>query len=585
MTLPELLNRFPPERRVFWIGAGVSYPRPSSLPLGIPLTGFALRETCGTVVESRLLRMWDEANAVAGTPDAPTPLGVVPRLETILGVADEVGTNGADCEFDFLRGFRAFADAPFNQNHLHLAALLAGGATVMTVNFDTCVERAFARLTGRTDALTRAKEFGAWRYRPQGSGGQSAVWHIHGTAEDVTSLGATVRAVKEGLPEDFSRHLDDLLGRGVLLIFLGYSASDSFDVNLYFSNKAPSQFADSAACFVQHSGSSAPPNAALLVRPFGEGLIMEADTSAVLASLSNLTATVNDSEPFGWRDAFMSDAVVTDREELTGFTVCRLAFALGINADLLDAGAYKNATRIEGRVGELDFHKTLAYVCRIQGRSRLEKLHDLKVKKDASDMLGYYYSKGDMRRALGYAKTLDELFERASAGGTELGWDTYTSMSAHCRSLIMKYLKNPFTLRVSEDDRNSIYRLLRLSELLSEVPLRNVRFINQVCTALRFNFLFRALLEGKEDEQRVSRTVSLYAEGASVAGLISTYRDIAVMHFFLRKFHCSGDLRQAAAHADKSMRLAAVVGDVPGQRRAKMLKTYIGVYASLPGNS
>lgn len=561
----------------------MSYPGPSSLPLGIPLTGFALREICGAAVESRLLRMWGEANAVAGTPAAPAPLGPVPRLETVLGVADEVRASCAGCEFDLLRGFRAFADAPYNRNHLHLAALLGAGTTVITVNFDTCVKRAYARLFGPAEALTPAREFDTWCYR-QGGGGGAAVWHVHGSAEDVTSLGATVRAVKEGIPEGFRRWLDELLGGGVLLIFLGYSASDSFDVNLYFSEKLPAQFAGSAACFVQHPGAPAPRNSGLLVRPFGEGLVTEADTMEVLASLSGLAAEADGSEPFGWRDAFLRNAVVTDREELRAFTVCRLAFTLGVNADILDAGAYAGAARLEGRVRELDFHKTLAYVCRVQGRARLEKQHDLRVKRSESDMLGYYYSKGDLRRALSRAKTLDQLFDDASGGGAELGWETYTSMSAHCRPLVMKYLKNPFAGGVSGDDRVKVLRLLELTDLLSNVPLRNVRFINQVCTALRFNFLFRALLDGVMDDEKVGRTLLLYAEGASVAGLISTYRDTAVTHFFRKRFHDSGDLGEATAHADRSMRLAEVIGDLPGRKQAKRLKTYISAYASVAGS-
>jgi hypothetical protein len=585
MTFTELINRFPPRRRVVWVGAGASYPTPSSLPLGIPLTTFALRECCGEEVGSRLQAMWDGANAVAGTSDNPTPLGMVPRLESILGSMDEVRASCPDFEFDFLRGFNAFSRAPFNQNHLHLAQILRSGTTVITVNFDTCIERAFAHLEGRADALGQVRELGTWCYRPQGNGGTTAVWHIHGTAEDTTSLGATVRAVKEGLPEDFHLWLDGLLASGVLMIFLGYSASDSFDVNLYFSDKAPSQFAASAACFVQHTGAAAPRNAELLLRPFGERLITEADTTKVLASLSSHTTEFDGHEPFGWREAFINDAVTAGREELRGFIVCRLAFTLGVNADLLDAAAYGAATQLEGRISEMDFHKTLAYVCRVQGKARLEKFHDLRVKRDESDMLGYYYSKGDLRRAQKYAKTVEELFEDATAGGTELGWDTYTSMSAHCRALVVKYLKNPFAGGVSGDDRAKAERLLELTGMLSNVPLRNVRFINQVCTALRFNILFRALLEGVIDGERVSKTFSLYAEGASVAGLISTHRDAAITHFFLRKFHRSGDLREAMGHADLSARLADVIGDVPGYKQAKRLKRYLIAYASVVGST
>jgi hypothetical protein len=147
----------------------------------------------------------------------------------------------------------------------------------------------------------------------------------------------------------------------------------------------------------------------------------------------------------------------------------------------------------------------------------------------------------------------------------------------------MKYLMNPFTGGVSGGDRARAERLLELTDVLSNVQLRTVRFINQVCTALRFNFLLRALLDGVLDERNIERALSLYAEGASVAGLIGTYRDLAITHFFLRRFHRRGSLTEAAVHASKSMRLAGIIGDAPGLKRAKRLKNLLNTYAYVAG--
>ena len=202
---------------------------------------------------ARILAMWEEANRIVGSPDSPAPLGKVPRLESVLGDVADIRAESVGLDFDFLKGFRSFNGAPFNLNHLNLANLLRRGATVVTTNFDACIENAYRWLTREADSLLPDSEPGTSLHRRQ-NGSAGRVWHIHGTAEDIPSLGATVRAVKEGLPAGFRDWLDAKLGSSVLFIFLGYGAGDSFDVNLYFAEKGGSQFADSAACFVQHPG-------------------------------------------------------------------------------------------------------------------------------------------------------------------------------------------------------------------------------------------------------------------------------------------------------------------------------------------
>lgn len=574
MSLTKLVSSFPPNRWILWVGAGISYPGPSSLPLAIPLTSFALRECCGETTAARILGMWDEANQVVGSPSNPAPLGKVPRLESVLGDVDDVRAESVNPEFDFLRGFRSFTSTPFNLNHLYLADLLRRGAIVVTTNFDACIENAYRWLTRGADSLVLDSALGTPFYRPQ-NGSAGRVWHIHGTAEHIPSLGATIRAVKEGLPSGFINWLDGALGSSALVIFLGYGAGDSFDVNLYFGGKGDSQFTNSAACFVQHYGASAPPGARLLLRPFGKKTVTTEDTTEVIKFLSGGRLLSPPPSPaMAWEGAFLRDAIMSARSEARDYLVCKLAFTLGVNVGLLDEGAYDNALRRENLFHGPDFHRTLAFVCRVRGQSAQEKQHDLKSKRGSTALLGYYYSQGSVRRALKYAKTLDEVFDDARRGSVELGWNTYTSMSAHCRAELDKYLFNPFTRGVSASNRLEIESLVELTDLLSRVPLRNVRYLNQVATALRFNFLFKALLSGVKDEQTIEQVLSLYGEGASVAGFISTYRDVAIMHLLLYKFHRVGGLADASIYIAKSLRLAEVVGDVPSIKRARKLRAY-----------
>lgn len=581
MNFLSLITSYPINRWIIWVGAGISSREPTLLPLGLSLTDFALQECCGDAVQNRIRLLWDEANKIIATDRNGAPLGVRPRLESILGDIDEVGRQAINSEFDFLRGFKAFTTAPFNENHLYVAELLRQGATILTTNFDTCIEAAYKYLSQGSDELEVRQESGGLLCHSQKSATQGRLWHVHGTAENTATLGATIRAVKEGLSAGLQDWFHSTFKEPCALIFFGYSASDSFDVNLYFANKAEGRFADSLGIFIQHAGYEVPMNASVLVRPFGRRLIATEDTTDALMILAEGQVESETSSKFSWKDAFLKNAILTDRSRVRDYLVCKIAFTLGVNVDFLDQQVYTKALKSERYFDELDFNKTLAYVCRVQGKSELEKRHDLKVKRTDDDLLGYYYSKGDLRRAINYAKPISELFKDASRPGVELDWRTYTSMSAHCRTFVEKYLRRPFIARVEEEDRQQIEELLKLTDLLGNVPLRNVRFINQVATALRFSFLFRALIHGSNEEEIVERVLYLYGEGASVAGFISTYRDMAIKEYFLTKYHNRGSLSAAIAHVKRSLALATLVGDNPSIKRAKKLSAYFNIYSSI----
>lgn len=144
----------------------------------------------------------------------------------------------------------------------------------------------------------------------------------------------------------------------------------------------------------------------------------------------------------------------------------------------------------------------------------------------------------------------------------------------------MKYLKNPFLTKVSKTDTAKIERLMELTFLLGNRPLRNVKFINQVATALRFYFIFQALLN-KNEEEIEKRVLYLYGEGASILGYVSAYRDISIKHFFLAKYGNSAHYFNEARYCvQKSYDLANLIGDISGRKRAKKL-VYMFKFSSL----
>lgn len=121
-----------------------------------------------------------------------------PRLETVLDVVRRV--NGLGALVDILSDLRS---APPNDLHRFFAAHNRLDGRHVTANFDTCIEDA----------------------------GGKDVFHFHGSfADGADMLGATLSRIQRGFPVDFATLLEDMLTSSAVLVFVGYSGSDAFDV-------------------------------------------------------------------------------------------------------------------------------------------------------------------------------------------------------------------------------------------------------------------------------------------------------------------------------------------------------------------
>jgi len=571
-SVRRALQSFPKSDWIIWVGAGVSCTGPSCLPLGVPLTEFAIDVVFGSHAREILWRTWEHANRIAAAPGMTQPFGPAPRLETVLGVIETVEKCAHDCRFSFLSGFGSLEEAPYNLNHLCLAKLISDGATVITTNFDTCIEAAFAELMGPAGQLRGKKVGNVYRFASE-LPNTGTLWHAHGVAHDLANLGATIRAVKLGLATELSQELDQALSRRALLAFVGYGAGDSFDVTPFFAGKAPGLFARSCGLFLQHGTSPTPVGAGTLLQPFGERLKLNVDTAAWLLDSSGLgTIPSSSMGDFDWRQAFLAKIDLTDYSAARPFAICRLARELGLSYETIEATAYRQACALAERFDSWEVHRTLAFNCRMRGKSGRERHHDLLA--GDSRLLGYNYSKGNLRKAKQSAKPLDILFKESSDPTSELDWSTYTSMSSHCRPFVRKLMIKPFIRGLGPRDTEHAKKLLELAERLGDRPLKNVTYLNQVATAMRFSLLLRALLFGETGEEVEQKILYLYREASSIQGYVSAYRDFAIKRILLaRLFDAREQYNEAIHYVKKSAKLAQLISDTPGRRRAR----YIGV--------
>lgn len=200
-------------RLLLLVGAGISAPSPSSLPLAASL--------CQT--------LWESLNArvdVIPKSSQPDPW-VAFRPESFFSLV-HLGLGSS--LFPFFDGLAAGAP---NAYHAFIASLGVHGyiSEVWTTNFDPLIEHACVDLGLSCEMVWPA----SFRHLPHSSTGRFRICKLHGTVHDLAgaptheTLAFTSRHVDQPFDAAFSRYLLNLLLERDLLV-MGYSGRDPFDI-------------------------------------------------------------------------------------------------------------------------------------------------------------------------------------------------------------------------------------------------------------------------------------------------------------------------------------------------------------------
>ncbi|MFD9584881.1 SIR2 family protein [Streptomyces sp. NPDC059980] len=223
-----------------WTGAGVSMDGPSCLPSAWRLTEhvfslFFAPDSFATVMKHHAAIEWSTL-PLCGIPTANgaanAPSTRLPRLETVLGVADRA--------LDDHRAFRILDDlrtVPSNRVHQFFAEHLHLGGSHITANFDDCIERAYQHAYGTAPDPER-------------------VFHFHGSVQDDPNhgtLGATLSRIEKGFEEKTAEQLRQGLTRTPFLIVAGYSGGDFFDVDVTLNQLAASALTGLQVVWLNHA--------------------------------------------------------------------------------------------------------------------------------------------------------------------------------------------------------------------------------------------------------------------------------------------------------------------------------------------
>jgi tetratricopeptide (TPR) repeat protein len=190
----------------FLVGAGISAPPPSSLPLAAGLVASLIAPVLQPLSLPSVLARSVSRTLVQLRPEVITDV-----------LLEHLGVDAARPLLDVLRG------RP-NAWHVFLAAALGAGCCVITTNFDTLIEDACDVIGAprRTFVGTAVDARGPAR---------SILFKIHGSiaGDSVSSIALAVRQVGLGLTPPQTRLLHSLIENRPLIV-LGYSGRDDFDI-------------------------------------------------------------------------------------------------------------------------------------------------------------------------------------------------------------------------------------------------------------------------------------------------------------------------------------------------------------------
>ncbi|HJQ40845.1 MAG TPA: tetratricopeptide repeat protein [Thermoanaerobaculia bacterium] len=188
-----------------FVGAGVSAPPPSSLPLAAGLVSSLIVPVLEPLTLPVKLARNVERALVALRPEVITDV-----------VLEHLGIEAGRPLLRVLRG------RP-NAWHGFLAAALGAGCCVITTNFDTLIEQACNALGARHETVVGTAV-------DDGVAAESTLFKVHGSIGDgLSSIALAVRQVGRGLSAQHARLLQALVENRPLVV-LGYSGRDDFDI-------------------------------------------------------------------------------------------------------------------------------------------------------------------------------------------------------------------------------------------------------------------------------------------------------------------------------------------------------------------
>ena len=202
-----------PEKLIVWCGAGISAQKPTNLPLGKTLVDFILSQLLDKQFVEEL---YEKLNCVDEVIERRgLYIGNCLRLESVVSEIFQIEhllKPGNQKHLSFSESFGRILEAPYNLNHELIAYLVSRGSTVVTTNYDVCIQKAVRAIDCHVEFSASKGIDGIYEY---GSNNEKygRIFHIHGTAEEPKNIGITYQTVSRNFSKKFEKKNRYLVGR------------------------------------------------------------------------------------------------------------------------------------------------------------------------------------------------------------------------------------------------------------------------------------------------------------------------------------------------------------------------------------
>ncbi len=516
----EIIKEYDPSKVVFWVGAGVDSNQPTSLPRAQELLTELLNLSCGEIVAKRIL---DDYTSVHGG---------IPRLETVVSelktFESELKNNSS-----LLNGFKSFLECPYNECHNVIAQYVELGANVVTTNYGNAIPNAVNDRVGMSSdhlELEFDDDLGIYCYKSANLK-IGSVFHIHGIADDLNTLGVSLDEVKNNLTANFKNKVEQWINDGYCFVFVGYSCSDSLDVNVMFDELNLNSDNKSYGVIVNHSNdisfSADIDSRYNILLKFDNHYQLNINTMSFFEAIQKSDDYTEPNVEFDWVQCFRNKCtgVLSSDYKYSALGYIKM---LGLDANrILGKAWYYKIRKKDYSPFKRDWYINY-YVSSClsnMGRSMISLVFASRNEKtdlQTSDML----SSINVKRAAQIGEKTDSILEYLKAFEVgKIDWNISTPLNRRTKWIIYDFLIHPFCFNKNvRRHRELAQMIIDCNDIILEKGNNFVQSYFQIITALRHNAVLYMIFNNNRDKslKYITKAINSYDDISSLDGVLTS---------------------------------------------------------------
>lgn len=568
----EKLMEIDPKKLIIWCGAGISAQKPSSLPLGKTLVDFILEQLLDKKFVEELYEKLSHVDEVLARRELF--IGNCLRLESVVSeifLIEHLLKPGNQKHLSFMESFGEILEAPYNLNHELIAYFVSRGSTIVTTNYDICIEKAIRAIDCQAEFSATNGIDGIYEY---GSNNEKfgRIFHIHGTAEEPKNIGITYQTVSRSFSKKFEKKLDTWLEEDYTFVFLGYSCSDNYDVERYFEELYYRNIAVNAdAVYIQHGEMNKQKELNKSIEKylsfFKNSYTVTMDTSYFLKKLVlgfgyKDFSFCNQGESFQWEIKLKEKIEIS--EEMRGLLFLRVCRLVGMNPTIFqfysEKMEYFNKMVNMKNYPVEDFFIELTRIYVSKEQWNIVECKDIVNSNSQEYNENYnntrFYSSRlpyDMNDIYEMEREYDKLIQNLpildninneiviqQLNGGRIGWEISTPLHKHTK-ILWNTMKNEVSRKrdfyLSRKNRMIAKQQLECINKILNLNFEKFEEINQYCVALRSRAMLIVFLFGEERYVSVmddlSMAIDIYIKESSIEGVAACLFLYSNIYFLL----------------------------------------------------